>query len=75
MPALAPPRLCLTRSEVAQLVGVSVASVPALVRKGVIPKPIPGTRRWSRDHLQEHLLQRSKGGQDGQSGEDYDWSV
>lgn len=66
--------LCLTKAQVAEACGVAETSVPALVRKGVIPRPIPGTRRWSRDHLQEHLLQRSKGGQDAGIGDD-DWTV
>lgn len=67
--------LCLTKQEVAEAVGVAVSSVPRLVKRGVIPKPIPGTRRWNRQHLEEHLLRLSKGGQDIQSGEAHDWSV
>lgn len=66
--------LLLTKAQVAEVCSVAPASIPALMKKGVIPRPIPGTRRWSRDHLQEHLLQRSKGGQDARS-EDHDWSV
>lgn len=74
MPDVLDLPLCLTRDQVARLCNVAESSLPALMKKGVIPRPIPGTRRWSRDHLQEHLLQRSKGGQDARLGDD-DWSV
>lgn len=76
-PPARPPdlHLCLTKAEVAALCGVEASVVADWVRKGIIPGPIPGTRRWNRDHLREHLLNRSKGVQDGRPGGDDDWSV
>lgn len=69
------PALCLSKDEVALACGVSPDSVTRLVRKGVIPRPIPGTRLWSFDHLREHLHEKSKGGQDAPLRENDDWSL
>jgi hypothetical protein len=67
--------LCIDRDQVAAACGVKPTSVSRLVRKGVIPRPIPGTRLWSWDHLREHLHATSKGGQDELRENDDDWSL
>lgn len=67
--------LCLTRAEVAELCRIEDSVVPDWVRKGIIPPPMPGTRRWCTEHLREHLLIRSKGGQDNRPTGDDDWTV
>ena len=71
-PALQQP-LCLTLDEVAQACQIKRSSVPVWVRKGVIPKPIPGTKKWCAEHLREHLLKRSRDG--GGALIDDDWSI
>ncbi len=38
----------LTREQVAQLWGVSRNTVSSYVKRGAIPKPIPGSRKWSK---------------------------
>jgi predicted DNA-binding transcriptional regulator AlpA len=37
----------LTRREAAKMCRISVPTFDAWVRKAILPKPIPGTRRWS----------------------------
>jgi len=34
------------RSRLAKAINVSPPTIPALVRKGVIPPPLPGTNYW-----------------------------
>lgn len=43
--------LALTRPEAAALCGVCPSTFDSWVRKGIIPGPIRGTRRWSRTAL------------------------
>jgi predicted DNA-binding transcriptional regulator AlpA len=38
----------LTRREAAKMCRISVPTFDGWVRKAILPKPIPGTRRWSR---------------------------
>jgi predicted DNA-binding transcriptional regulator AlpA len=40
--------LVLTRSQAAAVIGISVSTFDGWVRKGILPAPIAGTRRWSR---------------------------
>ncbi|ALN75823.1 AlpA family transcriptional regulator [Aureimonas sp. AU20] len=40
--------LILTRREAAELLGISPSTFDNWVRKGIIPKPLEGTKRWSR---------------------------
>lgn len=40
--------LILTRREAAELLGISPSTFDNWVRKGVVPKPLEGTKRWSR---------------------------
>jgi predicted DNA-binding transcriptional regulator AlpA len=40
--------LVLTRRGAAKMCGVSLPTFDTWVRKGILPKPIHGTRRWSR---------------------------
>jgi predicted DNA-binding transcriptional regulator AlpA len=40
--------LVLTRHGAAKMCGVSLPTFDTWVRKGILPKPIRGTRRWSR---------------------------
>jgi hypothetical protein len=45
----------LTRREVAEICRISVQTFDAWVRKGILPGPIPGTRRWSRVGIERAL--------------------
>jgi hypothetical protein len=47
--------LVLTRSEVAKMCSVSVQTVDVWVRKSILPGPIAGTRRWSREAIKRRL--------------------
>jgi predicted DNA-binding transcriptional regulator AlpA len=47
--------LSLRREQAARLCGISVHTFDDWVRKNILPKPIPGTRRWSRLSI-EHAL-------------------
>ena len=40
--------LFLSRREAAAICGISVQTFDTYVRKGILPGPLPGTRRWSR---------------------------
>ena len=45
----------LRRSEVAEMCGISVQTVDIWVRKSILPRPIAGTRRWSRSAIERRL--------------------
>jgi hypothetical protein len=45
----------LTRCEAAKMCRISVQTFDAWVRKGILPGPIPGTRRWSRSAIERRL--------------------
>jgi hypothetical protein len=45
----------LTRREAAKMCAISVHTFDSWVRKGILPGPIPGTRRWSRDAIHSRL--------------------
>ncbi len=45
----------LTRCEAAKMCTISVQTFDSWVRKGVLPGPIPGTRRWSRYTIERCL--------------------
>jgi predicted DNA-binding transcriptional regulator AlpA len=47
--------LVLTRAEVAEMCRISVSTFDVWVRKGTLPRPIPGTRRWSRVAIERAL--------------------
>ena len=47
--------LVLTRREAAKICRISVQAFDTWVRKGILPGPIAGTRRWSHDALERHL--------------------
>ncbi|MGN6487253.1 MAG: helix-turn-helix transcriptional regulator [Devosia sp.] len=47
--------LVLTRAEAAALCGLSVSGFDSWVRRGIVPGPIPGTKRWSRAALDRAL--------------------
>ncbi len=47
--------LALTRDEAAELCGLSPAGFDVWVRKGIVPGPVKGTRRWSRAALARAL--------------------
>ena len=47
--------LVVTRAEAAQICGISVQTFDAWVLKGILPKPLPGTRRWSRDQIERAI--------------------
>jgi predicted DNA-binding transcriptional regulator AlpA len=47
--------LSLSREQAAKLCGISVHTFDEWVRKNILPKPMPGTRRWSRLSI-EHAL-------------------
>ena len=48
-------RLVLTRTEAARLCSLTPAGFDVWVRKGIVPGPIPGTRRWSKAALKRAL--------------------
>lgn len=50
--------LTLTRSEAAKLCHLSPSGFDVWVKKGIVPGPVAGTRRWSRAAL-EHALNRT----------------
>jgi hypothetical protein len=41
-------QLALTRPKAAKLCNLTPAGFDAWVKKGIVPGPIPGTRRWSK---------------------------
>jgi len=45
----------LARPEAAEMCRISVQTFDSWVRKGVLPGPIPGTRRWSRVAIERSL--------------------
>jgi hypothetical protein len=45
----------LTRREAAKMCRISVSTFDAWVRKAILPKPMPGTRRWSRVAIERAL--------------------
>jgi hypothetical protein len=45
----------LTRPEAAEMCRISVQTFDTWVRKGILPGPIPGTRRWSRIAIERAL--------------------
>lgn len=45
----------LTRCEAAKMCVISVQTFDTWVRKGILPGPIPGTRRWSRSAIGRRL--------------------
>jgi len=47
--------LTLTRAQAAKLCGLSPPGFDAWVRKGIVPPPIPGTHRWSKEALRAAL--------------------
>jgi hypothetical protein len=47
--------LVLTRPEAAAMCRVSMSGFDSWVRRGIIPGPIPGTRRWSRIGIERAL--------------------
>lgn len=47
--------LSLTRAEAAKVCGLSPSGFDSWVRRGVVPPPIAGTKRWSRVQLERAL--------------------
>jgi hypothetical protein len=45
----------LTRPEAARMCRISVRTFDAWVRKGILPPPMQGTRRWSRAAIERRL--------------------
>jgi hypothetical protein len=45
----------LTRREAAEMCRISVQTFDSWVRKGILPGPISGTRRWSRSAIERRL--------------------
>lgn len=48
-----PNTLTLSRSEAAAEVGIPCRTFDDWVSRKIVPGPIPGTRRWSRDALRQ----------------------
>ena len=48
----------LTRPEAAEMCRISPQTFDSWVRKGILPGPIPGTRRWSRVAIERGLAGR-----------------
>lgn len=47
--------LALTRKQAASMCGLSLSGFDSWVRRGIVPGPITGTRRWSRCALETVL--------------------
>lgn len=47
--------LTLSKTEACALLGVTAAAFDGWRRKGILPDPIPGTRRWSRKAIQRSI--------------------
>lgn len=47
--------LTLTRQQAAELCGLSPSGFDLWVRRGIVPGPIAGTRRWSRVAIQRSI--------------------
>lgn len=47
--------LAITRPEAAALCGLTPTGFDLWVRKGIVPPPIKGTRRWSRAGIEAAL--------------------
>jgi hypothetical protein len=47
--------LALTREQAARLCGLAPTGFDVWVRKGIVPGPVKGTRRWSRVALERAL--------------------
>ena len=47
--------LVVTRREAAKMCNISVQTFDVWVRKGILPPPIAGTRRWSRVAIERAL--------------------
>lgn len=47
--------LALTRAQAADLCHLSLTGFDSWVRRGIVPSPIPGTRRWSRVALERAI--------------------
>jgi predicted DNA-binding transcriptional regulator AlpA len=56
-----------TRAEIAAFCGLSAATVSIWVAKGILPRPLPGTRRWSTQAVIEAVAQRRAAQQPGLS--------
>lgn len=57
-------QLALTREQAADLCGLTVTGFDSWVRRGVVPGPIKGTRRWSRASLERTLAGVGPGSDD-----------
>ena len=47
--------ITLSKAEACDLLGVTTAAFDDWRRKGILPAPIPGTRRWSRRAIQHSI--------------------
>ena len=54
---------CTRREAARDYCGGSVSTFDSWVRKGILPGPIPGTRRWHRPAI-EHALNKACGLED-----------
>ena len=48
-------RRVLTRPQAADFLGLSLSTFDNWVRQGILPGPIPGTRRWDHAAIQRAL--------------------
>lgn len=51
--------LTLTRTQAAELCGIGTTTFDSWIRRGVVPPPIAGTKRWSRVQLERALAGQS----------------
>lgn len=56
--------LALTRDQAAELCGLTTAGFDSWVRRGIVPGPIKGTRRWSRAALERAVSGLSESDRD-----------
>lgn len=60
-------RLAMTRDQAAELCGLTPSGFDTWVKKGIVPGPIKGTRRWSRAALERSLAGAAKTGDDAEA--------
>jgi hypothetical protein len=53
--------LAITREQAADMAGISMSTFDSWVRKGILPKSINGTRRWSRTAIERALAGEAVG--------------
>lgn len=70
-PAIEPR--CLTKDEAAAYCGLTASGFAAWCRQGIVPGPIPGTKRWDRKAL-DAALDKASGLRHAEAEPDDPWA-